>query len=97
MSLLHPSWNKQAYSLETEDWEATLDKLSRQLCSKKELAHHTRRQEMYVRNGVTRVKLFPIWRRYRRKAERVVRIQSAFPILRRFPLCVSSFISDILE
>ncbi len=97
MSSAKPSQPHPISSINPEDWEVTLETLSRQLCSKRELSIHLKRQEMYARNGATRIKMFPIWRRYRRKAERVARIQGTVPFLKNLPLSVSAFISDILD
>ncbi len=96
MSVLKESQHHRRRKSDKPELELVLDNLSRQLCSPEELSVHLSRQEMIARKGMNRVKLFPVWRRHRWQAQKIARLQEVFPFLKRLPLKVSVFLSDLV-
>ncbi|MBK8190562.1 MAG: hypothetical protein IPK79_08965 [Vampirovibrionales bacterium] len=68
-------------------WERQVDSLARQLCAPEELSDYFRRRKALREMGNSRrIRLFPVWRRHRERAQRIARLREKFPILRALPL-----------
>ena len=90
---------------ETCDWDSSIELLAMQLCPAEEWQTYEKRMQAQARqfNTVkgqgkqsTKVRVFPVWRKYRQKAKRVATLYQALPLFKRLPLSVSGFIGDLL-
>jgi hypothetical protein len=84
-----------------EAWENTIESLAMDLCPPNEWQAYQRQlQTVSIKSGArqpaSKVKVFPIWKKYRQQALRVATLYQAVPLLRHLPLGVSSFLGDVL-
>lgn len=76
------------------DWERQVEALAQQLCSPQEwAAYRARHETLRARYGHDRIRLFPVWRRYREQAQRMARLCRALPILKALPCRVLAVLS----
>ena len=82
-------------------WDRTVDALAMHLCPSEEWQEYEKKVQYQVwkanlQQNSARVKVFPIWRKYRYQAQQIASLQKAVPILRHLPLPVTSFLGRVL-
>jgi hypothetical protein len=84
-----------------DNWENTIDSLAMTLCPVAEWQAYEKQLQFIAwkanrRPQKAKVRVFPVWRKYRQKAVRVATLYEAAPILRHFPLGFVGFLGDLL-
>jgi hypothetical protein len=92
------------------EWDANIELLAMQLCPAEEWQRYERRMQTVARQQnsqqnrtqatgkeqPSKVRVFPVWRKYRQQAKRVATLHQAFPLFKRLPLTFSGLIGDLL-
>jgi hypothetical protein len=96
--------------LVASEWDANIELLAMQLCPAEEWQHYERRMQTVARQQhsqqssalakgkapAPKVRVFPVWRKYRQQAKRVATLHQAFPLFKRLPLVLSGLVGDLL-
>jgi hypothetical protein len=91
--------------LETCDWDASIELLAMQLCPTKEWQSYEKRMQALARQAAkpgahaktrAKVRVFPVWRKYRQQAKRVATLYQALPVFRRLPLALGGLVGNLL-
>jgi hypothetical protein len=92
------------------EWDANIELLAMQLCPADEWQHYEKRMQTLARQQnaqqnstpgrgkrpAPKVRVFPVWRKYRQQAKRVATLHQAFPLFKRLPLALSGLVGDLL-
>jgi len=90
------------------EWDANIELLAMQLCPTEEWQLYEKRMQTVARKaGSTssasqpaaahgKIRIFPVWRKYRQQAKRVATLHQALPMFKRLPLALSGFVGDLL-
>jgi hypothetical protein len=87
--------------VDLESWEKTIESLAMDLCPTKEWQAYEKKAHFLAwknnkQSNTAKIRVFPIWRKYRQQALRVATLYRTLPILRYFPLKVTNFLGQIL-
>lgn len=82
-------------------WQQAIDKLALQICPTEEWDQHMRRVyqvDWLVQHspGVRNIKIFPVWKKYRKEALQVATLYQTLPILQHIPLRWACFLGKWL-
>jgi len=93
----------QRHKVPITDWDTSIELLAMQLCPAAEWRKYERHLQALARQSntqnhpkQTKVKVFPVWRKYRQQAKRVATLYQALPMFKRLPLGLSGFIGNLL-
>ena len=79
--------------------EQTIDEIAMTLCPAEEWEEYEARRHRLSRLGrkshTAQVKVFPIWWKYRRQAAQIASVRKYVPVLRYFPMPVSSLLGEL--
>lgn len=85
------------------DWDTSIELLAMQLCPTEEWQRYERKMQALARQatssaprGKGKVRVFPVWRKYRQQAKRVATLYQAIPVFKRLPLPFCGFVGDLL-
>ena len=71
-----------------------LESISMAICPAREMMAYFAKKDFYQERGLRRMRVFPVWRRYREKAEKIARIQKYIPILKLLPMSFSEWLAN---
>ena len=93
----------QRHKMPITDWDTSIELLAMQLCPAAEWRKYERHMQALTRQSTaqnqhhkSKVKVFPVWRKYRQQAKRVATLYQAIPMFKRLPLAISGFIGNLL-
>ncbi len=92
--LREPSFIRR--STDSENWEQRVERLARDLCSDDEVKQYKRLRATIQKDTTGRLATFPVWRKYKSKAERIASMHKMIPLLRRLPHNVNDVLGKIL-
>jgi hypothetical protein len=90
---------------QANDWDTSIELLAMQLCPVEEWQHYEQHMQTLAREAralparlkpQAKVRVFPVWRKYRQQAKRVATLYQAAPVFKRLPLPVAGFVGDLL-
>lgn len=93
------------HDLQSNDWDTSIELLAMQLCPVEEWQNYEQHMQTLAREASVfpsrlkpqaKVRVFPVWRKYRQQAKRVATLYQALPMFKRLPLPVAGFVGDLL-
>jgi hypothetical protein len=93
------------HELQSCDWDTSIELLAMQLCPVEEWKSYERRMQTLARQASVlssprkkqaKVRVFPVWRKYRQQAKRVATLYQTMPMFKRLPLSVAGFVGNLL-
>jgi hypothetical protein len=91
----------QTFAMDSKAWDRMVDALAMHLCPTEEWQAYEKKLQYLVwkskqrQTKTAKVCVFPVWRKYRHQAQKIVNLQHVVPLLRHLPLPVSSFLGKV--
>ncbi len=92
--LREPSFIRR--SADNDSWERVVERVARDLCSDDEVKQYKRLRATVQKDSSGRLATFPVWRKYKSKAERIASMHKMIPLLRHLPHDVNDVLGKIL-